>query len=98
MGPSETGEIPRVTSRQGTGSDPSDSSTRNESKLLRTDQSIELPMSDATSLAESTTESGPVGCLRRSTLVCVLDRALGVGRSEERRVGKECRSRWSPYH
>ena len=25
--------------------------------------------------------------------------ALGqIGRSEERRVGKECRSRWSPYH
>ena len=23
---------------------------------------------------------------------------LGLGRSEERRVGKECRSRWSPYH
>src|ERR1035438_7701091 len=22
----------------------------------------------------------------------------GRGRSEERRVGKECRSRWSPYH
>src|ERR1017187_634604 len=22
----------------------------------------------------------------------------GVHRSEERRVGKECRSRWSPYH
>ena len=22
----------------------------------------------------------------------------GKGRSEERRVGKECRSRWSPYH
>ena len=22
----------------------------------------------------------------------------GQGRSEERRVGKECRSRWSPYH
>src|SRR5256885_14606785 len=22
----------------------------------------------------------------------------GHGRSEERRVGKECRSRWSPYH
>ena len=22
----------------------------------------------------------------------------GVCRSEERRVGKECRSRWSPYH
>ena len=24
--------------------------------------------------------------------------ASGVSRSEERRVGKECRSRWSPYH
>src|SRR2546422_10883200 len=23
---------------------------------------------------------------------------LRPGRSEERRVGKECRSRWSPYH
>ena len=22
----------------------------------------------------------------------------GTNRSEERRVGKECRSRWSPYH
>src|SRR2546429_1377036 len=26
------------------------------------------------------------------------DRATHVTRSEERRVGKECRSRWSPYH
>ena len=24
--------------------------------------------------------------------------AIQVTRSEERRVGKECRSRWSPYH
>ena len=24
--------------------------------------------------------------------------ACGATRSEERRVGKECRSRWSPYH
>ena len=23
---------------------------------------------------------------------------FGFNRSEERRVGKECRSRWSPYH
>src|SRR3712207_9104092 len=23
---------------------------------------------------------------------------VGCARSEERRVGKECRSRWSPYH
>ena len=26
------------------------------------------------------------------------DKLLAVLRSEERRVGKECRSRWSPYH
>src|SRR5437764_294298 len=26
------------------------------------------------------------------------ERILKLGRSEERRVGKECRSRWSPYH
>ena len=24
--------------------------------------------------------------------------AINLARSEERRVGKECRSRWSPYH
>src|SRR3712207_9115882 len=29
-------------------------------------------------------------------LISSLD--AGAARSEERRVGKECRSRWSPYH
>ena len=28
----------------------------------------------------------------------VTDAQLQTTRSEERRVGKECRSRWSPYH
>src|SRR2546425_12258751 len=28
----------------------------------------------------------------------VRDELIEVLRSEERRVGKECRSRWSPYH
>jgi len=27
-----------------------------------------------------------------------LYKTIGYIRSEERRVGKECRSRWSPYH
>ena len=27
-----------------------------------------------------------------------IDRTKEEMRSEERRVGKECRSRWSPYH
>src|SRR3712207_9291563 len=35
------------------------------------------------------------------TAYATFDTAIGAwerGRSEERRVGKECRSRWSPYH
>ena len=28
----------------------------------------------------------------------LIDYGAGLLRSEERRVGKECRSRWSPYH
>src|SRR5204863_815396 len=28
----------------------------------------------------------------------VARKGRGLGRSEERRVGKECRSRWAPYH
>ena len=33
-------------------------------------------------------------------LLCVVipNWKFGLTRSEERRVGKECRSRWSPYH
>ena len=27
-----------------------------------------------------------------------MEAAIIISRSEERRVGKECRSRWSPYH
>ena len=34
----------------------------------------------------------------RSLSLAVADVRWGVARSEERRVGKECRSRWSPYH
>ena len=30
--------------------------------------------------------------------IAATTRKLIVTRSEERRVGKECRSRWSPYH
>src|SRR3712207_7504946 len=35
-------------------------------------------------------------CKSRFAIVCGLEEASM--RSEERRVGKECRSRWSPYH
>ena len=32
------------------------------------------------------------------SLAAAIIAAMIVARSEERRVGKECRSRWSPYH
>src|SRR5260221_7726024 len=34
----------------------------------------------------------------RLDLLRLAEGRLGDARSEERRVGKECRSRWSPYH
>ena len=37
-----------------------------------------------------------LGTIAGVTLMCLLQ--AGRQRSEERRVGKECRSRWSPYH
>ena len=41
--------------------------------------------------------SGPVPLPTKKEVVTIL-RAVHKYRSEERRVGKECRSRWSPYH
>src|SRR5688572_31643261 len=46
--------------------------------------------------------SGLRSALRQAPKVILVgemrDRATVEIRSEERRVGKECRSRWSPYH
>src|SRR3712207_8948704 len=48
-------------------------------------------------------QDAPAGAVKTVQVhVSRLRKALGdadvVSRSEERRVGKECRSRWSPYH
>ena len=43
----------------------------------------------------------PVIMVTKSEEENIMDKAIGskiADRSEERRVGKECRSRWSPYH
>ena len=53
--------------------------------------SAELP--DALLPAGSTTTEAPA-----PTESVEIFLARAVARSEERRVGKECRSRWSPYH
>ena len=59
----------------------------------------------ATSLAVFDTNAGEVVCdckrflpVREGQLGLRQSDALFHHRSEERRVGKECRSRWSPYH
>ena len=38
------------------------------------------------------------GKLHNQFIVDAIQGGAGTSRSEERRVGKECRSRWSPYH
>src|SRR2546427_4134915 len=43
-------------------------------------------------------EELPVLSLLAGDTIVPLRHAMARGRSEERRVGKECRSRWSPYH
>ena len=42
----------------------------------------------------------PLRCISRTSqkLIFQMDVSVLENRSEERRVGKECRSRWSPYH
>ena len=40
----------------------------------------------------------PAGGTVLFAIVLALATAVILARSEERRVGKECRSRWSPYH
>ena len=46
---------------------------------------------------------GAAGALEAATAVLairddIIPPTINAERSEERRVGKECRSRWSPYH
>ena len=48
---------------------------------------------DATKAISSMEEIGDI-----AVLVGQCEIPMDVNRSEERRVGKECRSRWSPYH
>ena len=49
---------------------------------------------DFSALFSETSDSSSVG----NTNMLSDYAAIKNGRSEERRVGKECRSRWSPYH
>ena len=49
-------------------------------------------------LLESLNEWGAILPPRCKPFLCAFSIGCERIRSEERRVGKECRSRWSPYH
>ena len=51
----------------------------------------------AAALAEMGLKVMQIGCDPKADSTILLRHGEAV-RSEERRVGKECRSRWSPYH
>src|SRR5256886_12813649 len=65
---------------------------------------ITLPVTASTAGPRSTTSTRAVARNRyhtpqaTATITARINPTLRTTRSEERRVGKECRSRWSPYH
>ena len=74
------------------------SSRRRHTRLV-SDWSSDVCSSDLVELANSLVAAIRHGRVRlASNRPKVVDDGGSVLRSEERRVGKECRSRWSPYH
>src|SRR3712207_9571966 len=82
----------------GGGSDPAQGVRQAaENMLSQAKQAVDQYMREATRLygaAEASAEAAQSGTRE------INRKAIGFAetRSEERRVGKECRSRWSPYH
>src|SRR5204863_3993377 len=80
------------------------SSRRRHTRSLR-DWSSDVCSSDLVVKDDSTAELRPVGIGQSHGDLVVVESGLKAGervvvngRSEERRVGKECRSRWWRYH
>src|SRR5688572_31269020 len=62
-------------------------------------QTCALPISsEARRVPLADTIDGENGCIFKTRVVETACCVSLMVRSEERRVGKECRSRWSPYH
>ena len=69
---------------------------RNGKIILVTDDEDRENEGDFICAAEfATTENINFMAMHGKGLICM---PMSEKRSEERRVGKECRSRWSPYH
>src|SRR2546427_11530480 len=86
-------QLPRITARKYTGIHPC------EKALLcwRTTDHRRLQILPLLRCITAQTFDQPVERIERSELDRHFAHFLQL-RSEERRVGKECRSRWSPYH
>src|SRR3712207_9331832 len=59
---------------------------------------MRLKLENGTLTVERPSDEPGHRALHGLTRTLVANMVDGVTRSEERRVGKECRSRWSPYH
>ena len=66
--------------------------------ILGAMRQVALAGDHAISHADTTSISAAGHYLLRRTGPIDVSTLPTVERSEERRVGKECRSRWSPYH
>src|SRR3712207_5818507 len=82
--------------------------TSRDGRILFANQAAALFTGDSRLVGKSLVDRAPVA--ERATLAeqiraaadgesrQIEQRLCGADRSEERRVGKECRTRWSPYH
>src|SRR4030067_3617877 len=91
------------------GEPPSPPADSGNKKGLRSDTAASLPPKDINKTRETASDSREAG---KAPFTLIIEATkptwvkaevdgqnpFEVSRSEERRVGKECRSRWSPYH
>src|SRR3989449_972822 len=59
---------------------------------------VQAPAPGATGVPLNTTATASFSKAMNAATITTATFRLRAARSEERRVGKECRSRWSPYH
>src|SRR2546426_6917336 len=73
-------------------------SSRRRHTRLQGDWSSDVCSSDLPPYFSTTNSMTGHGSREREPIEIKIQQIHAVTRSEERRVGKECRSRWSPYH
>src|SRR5690606_40187768 len=66
--------------------------------ILSRARSTSSACENAVSITTGARFSSPIRSAAVTPSVCGIFTSITTMRSEERRVGKECRSRWSPYH